>query len=137
VKKLLIFVILLISANVYSQTPTYLKGGEIEIKLQDGSVYKFKSSEFKIVPRKKIKKDNKVKTADTSFDFSKQSIKIFAGVGPDGFTTTKKGSDIFVDDKKRLILGFGYEKRLTEKWGVEGVLLSNETGLLGASYYFK
>jgi len=125
-KKLILFIMLIFTSNSYADIPDYMIGGIVEVKLKNGRVYSFKSEEYKVVPRK-----NK-KNKQFNQDYLNDSLKLFSGFGPNDYNSLMK-----IRQKPDTIFGFGYEKRINKRYGVEGIALSNKTFLLGANYYFE
>ena len=125
-----------------------LKTGEtVLIVGKDGKSRSFSHDDFAVVPRRRKKKVLAVapkpapapmvcpEAAPAPKD-NKNTVKLYAGVGPRGYETEIFSSSLHISQGYEFVMGVGYSRQLDRTWSVEAVGLTNYTALLGVGYSF-
>lgn len=66
----------------------------------------------------------------------KNTVKLYGGVGPSTYKTRVEGSTMHISQDYDPLFGVGYSRKVSERWSVEAIGLSNYTGILGVGYDF-
>lgn len=142
--RIITFLICLLIGTAYANMPTYLKDGEITVKLKNGKEYKFSSNEymvvkreFKIVNTELMDKPGAIITnVPTLFPKKRHIISGMAGFSRhdlDSFVSSNR-----VTTKNDLDFDFGvqyqYEVHPNIYLNILGTI--NETGLVGVGFGF-
>lgn len=135
-KKLLVLISLL-TLPALAQMPEYLKDGEITVTLKDGSVHKFSSNDFKVVPRVQAKPESIVVVAPEKKQRLKNNQLIFhAGVGKDGLRVNSNSNSTHIEEKGKGVAGLTYCRGIEVELGLCASAFTNETFTLGISLEF-
>ena len=135
-KKLLI-IAALIGFNINAQeVPSYMKGGEITVKLKDGKEYKYSSDEYMVVKRKAapsagVPVNKQPSIVLVKSEPSRNRLTVHGGFGYDGQNIKVNPNDVEVSERASPVLGLSYTRLLDSTFSLTGSVFTNSTITLG------
>lgn len=64
----------------------------------------------------------------------KNHLRVYGGIGPGGYSKQDANNAIILTQTYGFVMAIGYGRNISEHWSLEGVAVTNGTGLLGAGY---
>lgn len=128
--------------EINTDTPAYLKGATITVRLADGKESTVPAEKFKVVARKQQFLVNKTKETNSTTCISeaeakKNRISLLAGKGSQaGLNRTTNGDTVTVETKVGLLGGAAYQRLLTDKFSVGIQAQTNKSLLLDVGLDF-
>jgi len=122
--------------------PVFLEGATYQVMMKDGTVFNATAKDFKLVPRVKRKPPRirviskiveKVVEKET---FSRYQLSFYAGSGPTDLKFEDGVEEASAVSSKDAVLGIGLGMNYNADWGLQGLLLTNETVMLGVHVNF-
>lgn len=117
--------------------PSYLKDGTITVKLKDGTEHTYSSNEYKVVKRtKKLHysepKRTEVAVSQSSITESRKNrFTLLGGIGQSGYKIDTFPGLVKVHTKTEFVYGGAYTRDISERFHLNGTVLSNDTYILG------
>jgi len=142
--KLLLTSLLLASFTAFGQVreepPPELKGAKYKVTLRNGKVFEATARNYKLVPRvKNPKPEGSTKIIEKEVEkvvYSRYQLGLYIGSGPTDIKLEQGDNEATVTSQKDIVAGVGIGVNFSPHWGVQGLLLTNETVLFGAHLNF-
>ena len=148
--RLFITMLMLLSINLYSKQPEYLKDAKVTVTLKNGKTYTYDSKDMAVVPRedKKVEKlvcpekvivkqifeavDNKKITAN-----KKNRVLLLAGRGLNGkLNVSDNGSSNRISQDRGFVGGIAFQRKLNNTFNFGLQLQDNNTTSLSIGLDF-
>lgn len=123
--------------------PDYLKGATYTVNLSNGKKFETTAREFKLVPRVKHEKAKspmaKIQTkviekTVRKLVYNKYQIALLAGSGPSRLRLRDGEDEAQVESYKDLVIGLAVGLNIDKDWGFQGLILTNETVMVGVNF---
>ena len=66
----------------------------------------------------------------------KNTLTLYGGAGPGSHETSIKSSYLHIEDGYGFVMGLDYGRKLTDRWSIHGMGMTNGSLLLGGGYSF-